>query len=104
MHQSGLTTRSSLLCAELFFFFQLPCFAEIQSGAAIGAADSANSELGNPLHLTSEEQQFLAGKKRITMCVDPAWMPLEKIENGRLVGMTAEYMDLFADRIGKPIV
>ena len=104
MHQSGLTTRSSLLCAVLFFFFQLPCFAEIQNGAAIGTAGSAGSELGNPLHLTPDEQQYLAEKQRITMCVDPHWMPLEKIENGRHVGMTAEYMDLFADRIGRPII
>ena len=104
MQLSGLTTRSGLLCALLFFFLQLPCLAEIQNEINKDAVGTRVSELGNPLHLTPEEQQYLAGKKRITMCVDPDWMPLEKIENGHHIGMTAEYMALFADRIGKPIV
>ena len=38
------------------------------------------------------------------MCVDPDWMPLEKIENGRHIGMTAEYIMILEKTIGLPIV
>ncbi len=103
MHQSGPTIRNLLLCVIPLVFFQFPCFAEVQNNTAISAAGSEQPELGNPLRLTPEEKQYLAEKQRITMCVDPDWMPLEKIENGRHAGMTAEYMDLFAQRIGIPI-
>lgn len=54
--------------------------------------------------LTDEEQRFLIKKGRITMCVDPDWMPLEKIEGGRHVGMTADYMELFSRTIPVPLV
>lgn len=50
---------------------------------------------GAALALTDEELSFLENKKQITMCVDPDWMPLEKIEDGRHVGMTADYMALY---------
>ena len=105
MHQSGLTIRGVLLfCAVLFFFFQQPCFAEIRGAIHTDTVDARVPELGNPLHFTPEEQQYLDGKQQITMCVDPDWMPLEKIEKGRHIGMTAEYMDLFVQRIGIPII
>ncbi|TNF33302.1 MAG: diguanylate cyclase [Gammaproteobacteria bacterium] len=55
------------------------------------------------LQWTSQEAAYLASKKVITMCVDPDWMPLEKIENGKHIGMTAEYMGILQDMIGIPI-
>ena len=56
------------------------------------------------LVLSPEEQQYLVEKKQISMCVDPDWMPLEKIENGHHVGMSAEYMERFSSLLGIPIV
>ena len=50
-----------------------------------------------------KEQQYLAGKGQITMCIDPDWLPLEAIIDGKHVGMTAEYMELFSETIGVPI-
>ena len=38
------------------------------------------------------------------MCIDPDWMPLEKIENGQHIGMTAEYITILENTIGIPIV
>lgn len=37
------------------------------------------------------------------MCIDPNWMPYEKIEGGKHIGMTYDYMKLFSERIGIPI-
>ncbi|MFH2123824.1 MAG: transporter substrate-binding domain-containing protein [Pseudomonadota bacterium] len=56
------------------------------------------------LAFTDEERNFLARKKQITMCVDPDWMPLEKIENGKHVGMTADYMTLIRSILPVPLV
>ncbi|HDS15248.1 MAG TPA: transporter substrate-binding domain-containing protein [Proteobacteria bacterium] len=64
------------------------------------------SPAGIPRRLTfsDEEKDYLRQKKEIRMCVDPDWMPLEKIENGRHVGMTADYIRILEEVIGIPIV
>lgn len=53
---------------------------------------------------TQDESSYLQQKKQITMCIDPNWMPFEKIENKKHVGMTADFMKLFEESIGVPIV
>ena len=55
-------------------------------------------------NFTPEEYTYLKQKKRITMCIDPDWMPFEKIEDGKHIGMTAEHFKLFEKEIGIPIV
>ncbi len=46
--------------------------------------------------LSSEEQAYLHHKKQITMCIDPDWMPFEKIQNSKHIGMTSDYFKLFS--------
>ena len=53
--------------------------------------------------LTSKESNYLQNKKVIKMCIDPDWMPFEKNENGKHIGMTADYRELLQERIGVPI-
>jgi polar amino acid transport system substrate-binding protein len=48
----------------------------------------------NKFYLTPIEQEYLKKKKVINMCVDPDWMPFEKIENGQHIGMAADYFDI----------
>lgn len=62
---------------------------------------NSNSEAS--IDLTKIEQQYLDTKKEIRMCVDPNWMPLDKIENGVHVGLAADYMKLFSRIINTPI-
>ena len=57
----------------------------------------------NPLQFTAEESHYLSEKKEILMCIDPNWLPYEKIENGQHIGMTKDYMDIFSSRLGIPI-
>ncbi len=42
--------------------------------------------------LTKDEQIYLKDKKFITMCVEPNWLPYEKIENNKHIGIVAEYI------------
>ena len=51
---------------------------------------------------TNEELNYLQEKKVITMCVDPDWLPFEKIENGKHIGMSAEYLEILEKKIGIP--
>ena len=56
------------------------------------------------INFTDQEKNYLQEKKQITMCIDPDWMPLEKIDQGKHIGMTADYIAIFQEKIGIPVV
>ncbi|TLP34691.1 transporter substrate-binding domain-containing protein [Arcobacter arenosus] len=56
-----------------------------------------------PLIFSREEKNYLENKNAINMCVDPDWMPYEKIENHKHVGIVADYMKGFQEKIGVPL-
>ncbi len=52
------------------------------------------------IKLNSNEKTYLEKNRIITMCVDPNWMPFEKITpNGRYTGIIAEYINIFSKRL-----
>jgi len=55
------------------------------------------------LDFSTEEKAYLNQKKIINMCIDPYWMPFEEIKDGKHIGITADYMDIFRTLIGIPI-
>jgi len=52
---------------------------------------------------TSAEKNYLIQKKKITMCVDPEWYPLEAIRDGKHIGIAADVMRIFEKQVGLPI-
>ncbi|MEA2048085.1 MAG: transporter substrate-binding domain-containing protein [Campylobacterota bacterium] len=52
---------------------------------------------------TEDEIEYLQDKDKITMCIDPNWMPLEMIKNGEHIGLSADYMKLVSSKTGLPI-
>jgi PAS domain S-box-containing protein len=60
-------------------------------------------ELNDGLKLTSDEKNYLQMKKEITMCIDPDWMPYEKIQNGKHIGMSADFIYHIQNKLDIPI-
>lgn len=58
----------------------------------------------NFVDLNKEEKQYLQKKKELKLCIDPSWMPLEKIENNKHIGITSDIMDLISQNIKTPII
>jgi polar amino acid transport system substrate-binding protein len=50
-----------------------------------------------------EYKEYLSDKRVIKMCVDPEWLPFEKIEDGKHKGMIAELYTYFKDSLNIPI-
>ncbi|MGL1931179.1 MAG: diguanylate cyclase [Desulfotalea sp.] len=64
----------------------------------------ANIESSQPfkIALSQEERNYLSLIDYIPICVDPNWMPYEKIDgDGQYIGLVADYMKLFSDQLGK---
>jgi len=57
----------------------------------------------NAFQLTASEKAYLSEKKKITMCVDPEWYPLEAIREGKHIGIASDIMKTFESKIGIPI-
>lgn len=53
--------------------------------------------------LTQAQKNYLMNKKVITMCVNPNWMPLEKIEEGEYIGVAADFIAVISKNIHTPI-
>lgn len=47
-----------------------------------------------------EELNYLLGKKEIKLCIDPDWMPFEKLDkNGKHIGLSADIFDYFSKQL-----
>ena len=54
--------------------------------------------------LTAAEESYLNNKEEISLCVNPDWMPFEKInEQGEYEGTVAQFYDLLSQKLGVEI-
>lgn len=65
--------------------------------------DYQSGEKDELVNLTSMEKKYLKQKKSITMCINPDWMPFEKLQNGKYIGIAADYMKIIGKKINTPI-
>jgi polar amino acid transport system substrate-binding protein len=96
--------RKSIYIVILFVLLQTS-LALAQSSIDSSSECAVSSEQTLPetasfLELTNEEIAYLAQKKTINVCVDPGWMPFEAVSNNSHVGMSADYLDLVAQKLG----
>ena len=53
----------------------------------------------NFINLNLKEEEYLKNKKILNICVNPNWMPLERIKDGVHIGIAAEFINLISQRI-----
>ena len=64
----------------------------------------AFSASAGELILSPAEQAYLEEQQVISMCVDPHWLPYEKLDtDGKHIGLVAKYITLFQSKLGIPI-
>ncbi|MGB5917612.1 diguanylate cyclase, partial [Arcobacter sp.] len=54
-----------------------------------------NIKPSGKVKFTDEQYKYLLNKKTLKMCINPNWLPFEKIEKGKHEGITSEYIKLF---------
>ena len=62
-----------------------------------------NIEFKNDINWTDNEIKYLHNKSELNYCIDSNWLPFEKIEKNEHIGMTAEYIKIFQNKIPIPI-
>lgn len=62
--------------------------------------DTLNTQIST---LSAHEKGYLENKKVITACIDPHWMPFESLQDGKHVGLSADYFELFQKNLSIPI-
>lgn len=59
-----------------------------------------NAAVAQEIKLSAEEQAYLKQTSSFTLCVDPDWLPYEKLDaEGKHIGLVAEYLDLISKRL-----
>lgn len=76
----------------------------LSSSASLVRADIESAPAGGP-DLTREEREWLRAHPRIVLGVDPDFAPYSMIDrNGRFVGMAADFVNAFGERLGVKFV
>lgn len=70
---------------------------------SLNIKDFIFGDFKNNLNLTKEELNYIKNKKEMTYCIDPNWMPFEKIIDSKHVGITADYFKIFEQKLGIPL-
>ncbi len=55
------------------------------------------------LKFTESEKEYLSNKKQIKICTVTNMMPYTDFKNGKLIGITSDYINLIEDKLGIPI-
>lgn len=79
-----------------FFLLVIPALLFFPSFC--GAIDTTARERSR---LTPQEQAYVRDHKKVTLCVDPDWVPFERLDaTGRHVGIAADLLELVSARTG----
>lgn len=58
-----------------------------------------NVKSENTIQWNDEELAYLKQKKELKYCINPNWLPFEKIENEQHIGMTSQYIKEFENNL-----
>ena len=55
------------------------------------------------VNLTNVEKKYLENKKELTVCVKKDWLPYESLEDGKFIGMSADYLNFYSNKLSIPL-
>ena len=57
----------------------------------------------NEIAFSFEQSEYIKNLKQVKVCIDPNWMPYEKIDkDGKYIGLTKEYVNIFQEKLNIP--
>ena len=59
-----------------------------------------NKRFQETIKLTKQEHSFFSDKRTLSYCINKNMMPIEKIENNKIVGISGDYVNIFRDKLG----
>jgi diguanylate cyclase (GGDEF)-like protein len=65
--------------------------------------EELQEQMHTPFALGAEEKAYLQRKGKLVVCVDPDWMPFERLQDGRHTGIAADVFDIFRSQLSIPI-
>ena len=63
----------------------------------------SKDEKNNKIKLSEDEQSYLKNKKELTVCVKKGWLPYESFENGKFIGISADFLKIYSLKLGIPL-
>ena len=55
------------------------------------------------IKFTKKQNEYLSKKNSLSLCLDPNWYPIDKLENGKQIGISAEFIKKFKNHLPIPI-
>jgi len=68
-----------------------------------GSYANTKSQTLNNINLTKDEKEYLRDKKELTVCVKKGWLPYEDLEDGKFIGMSADFLNLYTKKLSIPL-
>ena len=62
-----------------------------------------SEEKSGTTNLTQKEKEYLKNKKELSVCVKKGWLPYESLENDKFIGISADFLNLYADKLSIPL-
>lgn len=59
-----------------------------------------NKSFQEEIKLTKQEHSYLSDKRKLNYCINKNLMPIEKIENDKVVGINSDYIQIFKEKLG----
>ena len=72
----------------------------LSMAATLDFSDFTPLENAYKNYFNQEEVDYIKQKGAITYCADPNWLPFEKIDGGKLKGMSADFLQLLSKKSG----
>jgi len=86
----------------LFYFIAAFIFSSLNASAGDSIPlFKSGEEPPHRLAFTDDELEYIKEKKKIIMCIDPDWMPYEKLDSGdKYIGIAADYHKIVSSLTG----